>query len=51
MGAKAINKFMHDDIGFNYRLPNISAALGLGQFENIKNVFKEKDRIYNRYKQ
>lgn len=45
-----INKFMHDDIGFNYRLPNISAALGLGQFENIKNVFKEKDRIYNRYK-
>ena len=37
-----INKFMHDDIGFNYRLPNISAALGLGQFENIQNVFKEK---------
>ena len=45
-----INKFMHDDIGFNYRLPNISAALGLGQFENIQNVFKEKDRIYKRYK-
>ena len=45
-----INKFMHDDIGFNYRLPNISAALGLGQFENIENVFKEKERIYNRYK-
>ena len=41
---------MHDDIGFNYRLPNISAALGLGQFENIENVFKEKERIYNRYK-
>ncbi len=45
-----VNKFMHDDIGFNYRLPNISAALGLGQFENIQNVFKEKERIYNRYK-
>ena len=45
-----INKFMHEDIGFNYRLPNISAALGLGQFENINNVFKEKERIYNRYK-
>ncbi len=45
-----INKFMHEDIGFNYRLPNISAALGLGQFENISNVFKEKERIYNRYK-
>ena len=45
-----INKFMHEDIGFNYRLPNISAALGLGQFENINIVFKEKERIYNRYK-
>ena len=45
-----INKFMHDDIGFNYRLPNISAALGLGQFENIQTVFEEKERIYKRYK-
>jgi perosamine synthetase len=45
-----VNKFMHEDIGFNYRLPNISAALGLGQFESIQNVFKEKERIYNRYK-
>ena len=45
-----VNKFMHEDIGFNYRLPNISAALGLGQFENIQSVFKEKERIYKRYK-
>ena len=45
-----VNKFMHEDIGFNYRLPNISAALGLGQFENIQAVFKDKERIYSRYK-
>ena len=45
-----VNKFMHEDIGFNYRLPNISAAMGLGQFENIQNIFLEKDRIYKRYK-
>ena len=44
------NRFMHEDIGFNYRLPNISAALGLGQFENIQSVFEEKERIYTRYK-
>ncbi len=44
------NKFMHEGIGFNYRLSNISAALGLGQFDNIENVFKEKKRIYERYK-
>ena len=44
-----INKFIHDDIGFNYRLPNISAAIGLAQLENISEVFKHKERIYNRY--
>ena len=45
-----VNKFMHDDIGFNYRLPNISAALGLGQFSQKDKIFLEKKRIYDRYK-
>ena len=34
-----INKFMHDDVGFNYRLPNISAALGLAQLNKINEIF------------
>ena len=45
-----VNKFIHDDIGFNYRLPNISAALGLAQFTYIEKIFTEKKRIYERYK-
>ena len=45
-----VNKFIHDDIGFNYRLSNISAALGLGQFTNIDKIFLEKERIYEKYK-
>ncbi len=45
-----INRFVHEDIGFNYRLPNISAALGLAQLDQKKKIFFEKDRIYNRYK-
>ncbi len=45
-----VNKFIHDDIGFNYRLPNISAAIGLAQLQKIQEVFIEKDRIYKRYK-
>jgi perosamine synthetase len=45
-----VNKFIHDDVGFNYRLPNISAALGLGQLANIDKIFLEKKRIYERYK-
>lgn len=45
-----INKFLHEDVGFNYRMSNINAALGLGQFQNIDNVFKQKKRIYEKYK-
>ena len=45
-----INRFMHEDIGFNYRLPNISAAIGLGQFLQKEKIFDEKERIYTRYK-
>jgi len=45
-----VNRFLHDDIGFNYRLPNISAALGLGQFLQRDKIFSEKKRIYARYK-
>ena len=45
------NKFIHDDIGFNYRMPNINAAIGLGQFRSIEKIFIEKDRIYKRYKE
>tara|TARA_B100000029_G_scaffold347373_1_gene339706 strand:- start:25 stop:741 length:717 start_codon:yes stop_codon:yes gene_type:complete len=45
-----VDKFVHEDIGFNYRLPNISAAIGLGQFNQIDKIFSEKKRIYERYK-
>jgi len=45
-----LNRFVHDDIGFNYRLSNISAALGLGQFSQKEKIFFEKKRIYERYK-
>lgn len=44
------NKFQHELIGFNYRMPNVSAAIGLGQLESINEIFKQKKRIYSRYK-
>ena len=45
-----INKFMHEGVGFNYRLPNVSAAMGLGQFNDIDEIFKQKNRIDRRYR-
>ncbi len=36
-------EFVHDDIGYNYRMPNINAALGVAQLENL-NLFIERKR-------
>ena len=32
------NRFDHDDLGWNYRMTNIQAALGLSQLKNIKYI-------------
>tara|TARA_B100001123_G_C15344050_1_gene1036195 strand:- start:4741 stop:5868 length:1128 start_codon:yes stop_codon:yes gene_type:complete len=45
-----VNRFIHEDIGFNYRLSNTSAAIGLGQLLQRDKIFLEKKRIYQRYK-
>ena len=44
-----LNRFNHDDLGWNYRMTNIQAALGLSQLKNIKNVVKKKMEIGNHY--
>ena len=44
-----VNKFMHKDIGVNYRMTNLQAALGCAQFEKIENIIASKRRIAQRY--
>ena len=34
--------FVHDHIGYNYRMPNINAALGCAQLENIDRYIENK---------
>ena len=43
-------KYIHNDIGYNYRLTNIQAAVGLAQLEKINTFLKRKLKIYNFYK-
>lgn len=43
-------KFMHNQIGYNYRMPNICAAIGLAQLENIELLIKNKRKLHERYK-
>lgn len=42
-------EFFHDEIGYNYRLPNINAALGCAQMETISQFLESKRTIANAY--
>jgi perosamine synthetase len=38
-------EFFHDEIGYNYRMPNINAALGCAQMENLDEFLKIKTKL------
>ncbi len=42
-------EFHHDHIGWNYRLPNLNAALGVAQLENLSSLLKAKRRLATLY--
>ncbi len=42
--------YYHDIIGYNYRMTNICAAIGLSQISEIKSIIKKKRKIYLKYK-
>ena len=43
-------EFFHDQIGYNYRMPNINAALGVAQLEMLDQFLKSKRLIADNYK-
>jgi len=44
-------KYYHDEIGFNYRMPNLNAALLLAQLENLEKFLKIKRNLAMKYKE
>jgi perosamine synthetase len=42
--------FVHDELGYNYRLPNLNAALGCAQLEQLPYLLYEKRRLYDAYR-
>ena len=43
------NKFMHKDIGYNYRMTNLQAAVGHAQFQKIEQIITRKREISRYY--
>jgi len=42
-------KYIHSDIGFNFRLTNLQASIGLGQLNNVQHTIRERKRIASEY--
>jgi perosamine synthetase len=41
--------FLHDEVGYNYRLPNLNAALGCAQLEQLPSFIARKRALAGRY--
>ena len=44
-------EFSHDMVGYNYRLPNINAALGCAQLEQLSGFLQRKRELADAYRQ
>lgn len=44
-------RYFHPVVGYNYRMTNIQAAIGLAQLERMDEIMAEKRRVYERYKE
>jgi Predicted pyridoxal phosphate-dependent enzyme apparently involved in regulation of cell wall biogenesis len=44
-------RYWHTEIGFNYRMTNIQAALGLAQLERIEEIIEKKRKIFTWYQE
>jgi perosamine synthetase len=42
--------FVHDAVGYNFRMPNLNAALGCAQLEQLPAFIEAKRRLFERYR-
>jgi perosamine synthetase len=50
-GLAAQRQYWHDVVGYNYRMTNICAAIGLAQLEQADGFIKRKREIASKYKE
>lgn len=41
--------FRHDEVGYNYRMPNLNAALGVAQLEKLPELLAAKRKLHQHY--
>ena len=49
-GMSLEKKYWHDCVGYNYRMTNLQAAIGVAQLERIEDILKERQRVELMYR-
>ena len=49
LAMKAPRRFVHDELGWNFRMTNLQAAVGLAQLERLDEFVPRKRRMFARY--
>jgi perosamine synthetase len=44
-------EYIHDEVGYNYRMPNLNAALGCAQLEQLSEFLVSKRSLFERYQE
>jgi aminotransferase in exopolysaccharide biosynthesis len=44
-------EYIHDEVGYNYRMTNVTAAIGVAQMENLDNIIENKRQTAEKYKE
>lgn len=42
-------QYWHDDVAYNYRMPNLNAAFGLAQVDRLDTLLAQKERLFERW--
>ncbi|MDB2548543.1 aminotransferase class I/II-fold pyridoxal phosphate-dependent enzyme [Paracoccaceae bacterium] len=43
--ARSSNRYLHDAVGFNFRMPSLNAALGLAQMSRLEDIIARRKKI------
>ena len=49
--GQSTEKFIHDYLGYNYRMTNLQAAILYGQLKSLDEIIEKKQRIFDRYRE
>lgn len=50
-GMDSTRPYWHDEIGFNYRMTNVQAAIGVAQMEHIAEITAKRHMVFNWYRE